>query len=63
MMSKLPRAGRPPRVNTADDGTKSVKVKGTVFSFKNGRAVGSNRAVRGPDYDYAKRLVQESAVD
>ena len=55
--SKLPRRGRPPVVTVSEDGTSSVTVKGKTYSFRNGRAVGANRAERGEDFDYAKTLV------
>lgn len=58
--SKLARRGRPPKVTTLEDGTKQVTVKGTSFAFRNGRAVGPNRLVRGEDYDYAKRIAEGS---
>ena len=44
-------------VTQTADGTFTVTVKGTTFAFRNGRAVGANRAVRGEDFDYAKDLV------
>ncbi len=55
--TKFARRGRPPMVSQQEDGTFTVTVKGTTFAFRNGRAVGANRAVRGEDFEYAKDLV------
>lgn len=59
--SKMPRPGRPPRVNFTDENTAEVTVRGTRFTFRNGRPVGENRDVRGSDYEYAKALVKRTA--
>ena len=58
--SKMPRPGRPPRVNYTDENTAEVTVRGTRFTFRNGRPVGENRDVRGSDYEYAKALVKRT---
>ena len=57
--SKLPRRGRPPKVQVNDDGTRGVTVKGVTYAFRNGRAVGPNRNLKGDDMSYAKLLVSE----
>lgn len=54
--SKLPRKGRPPLVERIDD-VYHVRVKGITYSFRNLRAVGTNRSRTGPDMEYARVMV------